>query len=78
MLTISFISINTSQISDPPVALFDSFFCHFLSQMFPLVLCHLGFAGPSSPASPYVPLMWVLSICRLGFAAKALYIKLQE
>lgn len=28
----------------------DSFFCHSLSQVFVLVLCHLGFADTSSPA----------------------------
>ena len=56
----------------------DSFFCHPLSQVFVLVLCHLGFADTSSPASPFVPLTWVLSICRPGAPAKTNVYKLEE
>ena len=39
-----------------PYFILDSVFCHSLSQVFVLVLCHLGFADTSSPASPFVPL----------------------
>lgn len=60
-----------NQISDSTTSWLDFACCRFLSQMLPLILCGPSFADPFSPASPYMPLAWILSIFRFGFLAKS-------